>query len=392
MVASAILPSVTLHEAGRKVMYYIFGLVVQTFFFGAYTILIWMSTRMLLERRLNTRVNQVMFGITTFMYLLSVAYWAYSVADGVDRMYQYIALAINPFQTIPDHTAVTQWSPLFNAVTLINYVLSDGVVVWRAWIICLRNHRKYLWVTIVFLGITAVTVALTVAFRVANLIVSPINDLPSGSILGAGINILQVVTLVTSLLSNLTATGVVWATAVGHWRTIRSTLSGTKTSSLRTNHILLLVVETGVLYCISALVVLVSVLIRLPQGTLGDLYTPVNVQIAGAYPCIVLLLVSTKKSLNESSFADDEVSSSWGSTSKSTASHAIRFVPVAGSNSTSQTSTVIGDHDLQKPMQFARNPAMSAGTIRNSVMDISSPRPSTEKIGRHNRLSDDSFV
>lgn len=72
------------------------------------------------ERTLRTRINQVMFGITTFMYLLSAAYWAYSVADGVDRIHEYIDLAIDPFRATFAHTEVTKWSPLFNAVTLIN--------------------------------------------------------------------------------------------------------------------------------------------------------------------------------------------------------------------------------------------------------------------------------
>ncbi|KAJ7267538.1 hypothetical protein B0H12DRAFT_679342 [Mycena haematopus] len=367
MVASPVSSSTLLHVAGRKVMYFIFGLVGQTFFFGVYTILIWMSTRMLLGRKLNTRVNQVMFGITTFMYLLSAAFWAYSVANGADRMYQYISLAVDPFRHIPDHTAVTQWSPLFNAVTLINYVLSDGVVVWRAWVICVRNHRKYLWIAMGFLAVTAITVTLTIIFRIANFVISPINDLPGDSFLGRGIDILQITTLITSLFSNFTATGVVGATAWGHWRTIRSTI-GTKTGALRTNRILLLVVETGVIYCISALVVLISSLVRLPQGTLGDIWTPIQVQFAGAYPCIVLLLVSTKKSLSESSFADDEVSSS-----------AKNFA------STSSTASI----DASKPMHFARNPAMSD---TDTVMDISSSRPSAEKFGRPKRLSDDSFV
>ncbi|KAF7357720.1 hypothetical protein MVEN_00817900 [Mycena venus] len=382
MASSVVSSSVRLHKAGQGLMFYILGLVVQTFVFGAYTILIWMSTRMLLARKLNTRVNQVMFGITTFMYVLSAAYWCYSVADGVDRMYEYIALAVNPFRVTFDHTEVTKWSPLFNAVMLINYVLSDGVVVWRAWVICLRNHRKYLWITMVFLALTALTVILTIAFRIAGVIISPINNLPKDSILGQGVDILQVATLATSLLSNFTATGVVAATAWGHWRTIRSAFSEGKAGSLRTNRILLLVVETGVLYCISALTVLAASLIRLPQGTLGDLYTPVNVQLAGAYPTIVLLLVSTKKSLSESSFTDDDFSSSG---SGSAASQPIRFAKL-GTNSTGTTAS----SEFPKPIHFARNPAMS-GTD-SVIMDISSSRPSTEKFGRQNRLSDDTFV
>ncbi|KAJ7347020.1 hypothetical protein DFH08DRAFT_208078 [Mycena albidolilacea] len=368
-MASTVSSSTILHTAGRSVMYYTVGLMVQTFFFGVYTILIWMSTRMLLERTLRTRVNQVMFGITTFMYLLSAAYWAYSVADGVDRIHEYIDLAIDPFRATFAHTEVTKWSPLFNAVTLINYVLSDGVVIWRAWIICPRNHRKYLWITIVFLALTALAVGLTIACRVANFVISPIDNLPKGSMLARAVDVFQVAAMGTSLLSNLTATGVVGITAWGHWRALRSALSGGKTSTLRTNRILLLVVETGVFYCLSAIIMLFAMLIRLPHGTLGDLYTPVSFQIAGAYPTIVLLLVSTKKSLAESSFSDGEFSSS-GLDS--------RGIPPASTDS--------------KPIHFVRTPAMS-GADNDTIMDISSSRPSFDTPGRQNRrVSDDSFV
>ncbi|KAJ7141367.1 hypothetical protein C8R44DRAFT_726976 [Mycena epipterygia] len=118
-------------RSGQAVMYFVFGLVVQTFFFDR-------------KRGLKTKVNRTMFIVTLFMYLLSAAYWAYCVADVVDRMQGYISLAVNPFNVVSGSDAVLKWSPLFNAITLINYVLSDGIVVWRAWVICLRNHRKYI--------------------------------------------------------------------------------------------------------------------------------------------------------------------------------------------------------------------------------------------------------
>jgi len=292
-----------------------------------------------------------MFAITLFMYLLSAAYWAYNIADGVDRMNGFISVAVNPFQRTFDHTRVTEWSPLFNAVTLINYVLSDGVVVWRAWVVCLRNHRKYLWVTMFFLSVTAITVALTIAFQIVSLVQAPFINLPNDSFLNRAINLVQVITLVTSLLSNLTATSVVGATALRHWRTMRSAFSEKK--STRSNKILVLVVESGVIYCISAITVLLSSLIRLPQGTLGDLYTPVNIQIAGAYPTVVLLLVSTQRSLNETTFTDETYSDS-------TPAQPIRF-------GNSPNSTVVNSSQTPISIHFARNPTMSGGGAESVV-------------------------
>lgn len=64
------------------------------------------------------------------------------------------------------------------------------------------------------MNINTVTVFLTIAFRIAGLVESPIVNLNTHNVLSRGIDILQITTLVTSLLSNLTATGVVAATAL----------------------------------------------------------------------------------------------------------------------------------------------------------------------------------
>ncbi|KAJ7497669.1 hypothetical protein FB451DRAFT_240805 [Mycena latifolia] len=283
-------------SAGQYSIYIVVGLVAQTFFFGVYTVIIVLSTRMLIKRGLKTRVNRTMFVITVFMYLLSTAYWVYSVADVADRMNVYIDDLLNPVKDSADHDKVTKWSPLFNALVLLNYIISDGIVVWRAWILCMRNRGKYLGATISFLVLTAVSVLCTIIFRVIGVIRST-----TDSHLEPGIIILQVSNFGMSLLSNLTTTAVVGVILLRHCKGVRAAFTDSKRSS-KADQVLTLLVESGVLYCISGLMVLVSSLIRLPQGTLGDLYAPIAVQIAGAYPSIVLLLVSMQRTLNETMF------------------------------------------------------------------------------------------
>ncbi|KAJ7077298.1 hypothetical protein B0H15DRAFT_955169 [Mycena belliarum] len=325
-------------KISEGLIYDVVGLVAQTFIFGIYSVLVVLSTRMLLKRGLNSRVNKVMFAITTFMYLLSSLYWVYSVDDVVDRMKAYNN------HNYSDHDMVTKWSPLFNAILLINYTLSDGIVVWRAWILCLRNHRKYLGFTIFFLGVTAVSVTCTIIFRIIVFIRYPITFLPDGSYLKRGIDVLQVTTLGMSLLSNLSATAVVAATLLRHRERIHAAFTDDKKST-KGDQILILLVESGVLYCVSGLVVLVSTLIRLPHGTLGDIYTPIAVQIAGAYPSVVLLLVSMQRSLNDTTFLD--------TFEASTPSRPIQFAPSGGGS---------GQNRSQGPVvsiQFARSPGSS---------------------------------
>jgi len=281
-------------DTGLGLIYDIVSIALQTLFFGVYTVLVILSCRMLLKRGLKTRATHIMFIMTLLTYLLSAAYWAYSVADVVDRIRVYIGDQLNPMNFTANHDTLTKWSPLFNAALTVNYIFSDAVVVWRAWVISWRNYRKYLCITIVFLVLTAGCVVGTIVFRVITLVVSPYAQLPPSNYLVKAINILQISVIGFSLISNISATAVVGATAWRHRRSIRAAFADKKRT--RSDQILALVVESGVLYCISGLTVLISSLIRLPHGTLGDIYTPINVQIAGSYPPVVLLLVSMQSS------------------------------------------------------------------------------------------------
>ena len=50
------------------------------------------------------------------------------------------------------------------------------------------------------------------------------------------------------------------------------------------------------------MIILVAVLIRLPYGTLGDLFIPTNLQFAGIYPAIVIILVALQRTLDNGSY------------------------------------------------------------------------------------------
>ncbi|KAJ7362270.1 hypothetical protein DFH08DRAFT_321406 [Mycena albidolilacea] len=291
----------SLGDGGERLMYVVLGLVAQTFFFGVYTVLLFISTRMLLKRGLKIQSNKIMLLVTLFMYSISAAYWAYSVIYATDRLRAQINLSSK--SPIPDHDQITRWLTLINAIVMINYILTDGVVIWRVWVICRRDLRKYLWVAMGFLILTTVAIFLTIAFR----IVSSIKPSAKNSFLNPGIDILQISTGVLSLYSNLASTSVVAITALGHRRALRDAFA-VEEASTRSDQILALLVEVGTFYFASTLFALMSALIRLPYGTLGDLYSPINVQIAGAYPPIVILLVSTKRSWNETAFSDTTVS------------------------------------------------------------------------------------
>ncbi|KAJ7693379.1 hypothetical protein B0H17DRAFT_932959 [Mycena rosella] len=377
-----------LRRDAEVLLYVVFGLVAQTLFFGIYTLLMALSTRMLLKRGLKTRANRVMFFIILFMYILSAGYWAFSVAFAADSIQTYIDAPRTLLDTVEnsDHEGIKEWLNVFNAVALINVVLSDGVVVWRASIICQRRIRKYLWIAIAFLFLTAMAVIFTIGFRIAGFIMSP-----AGELMKIAINILQVSTLGFSLSSNLVATVIVGTTARRHRQIIRAALKDDEKT--RSEKILALVVEAGFFYCISGLIVLLASLFRIQHGTLGDLYGPIHLEITSAYPPIVILLVNTKRSLSESFFS--ETSSSESEPSDSTRFHSAH---------TSPTTTISGPdliHSLKEnsePANKKRGKSLSRFSDDSTTGTVTAFKENFETINKKqrgrslSRFSDDSFT
>ncbi|KAJ6594299.1 hypothetical protein B0H19DRAFT_1366199 [Mycena capillaripes] len=317
-------------STGDSAMYVVFGLVAQTFVFGLYTLLICLSTRMLLKRGLKALANWVLLLIILFMYLLSTAYLAYTIVYAVALLRARIdAPSESP---ISDYEAIAKWSPVINAVAMLNFLLSDGVVIWRAWVICQHRMRRYIWVTIGFLVLTSMAVFTMIGFRIVAFVQFPDNGLNKIISLTPGLDILQLSSWTLSLVSNLSATAVVAVTAWRHRRIMHNAFTEKEFTS-NSDRILGLIVEIGVFYCLSTLITLLSSLLQLPHGTLGDLYGPISIQIAGAYPPVVILLVGMNRSFSETTFLDP--------LSAATAA-SLSAYPVFGSTYTSPTTTVGG--------------------------------------------------
>ncbi|EJD54815.1 hypothetical protein AURDEDRAFT_156594 [Auricularia subglabra TFB-10046 SS5] len=122
-----------------------------------------------------------------------------------------------------------------------------------------------------------------------------------GAVVGA-INVTQVAGLVFSLLSNLSSTTFVALKTWRHRVAMRKFLRAAQSLGNRAETILALLVESGFIYCIIGIVVIVSTLTPLPHGTLGDLFLPSAAQITGIYPTMVLIVVSMRATMDETAF------------------------------------------------------------------------------------------
>ncbi|THG95345.1 hypothetical protein EW026_g6290 [Hermanssonia centrifuga] len=227
-------------------------------------------------------------------FVLSSTYWALEVAAQIVRIQTYF---IN--RALRDSRNLTSYVTLFNAITLFNYVITDAVVVWRAWALCRVNYKKTLLAPVFFLLMTIMSISVTIGLRIASFF-TPAEFHP----IITGINICQASNLVCSLLTNVSATSIVSHKTWRHRRAIRENLRNITKRSTKAEKILALLVESGIIYCVSGATVLAMALIKLPFGTVSDIYTPVSFQLAGIYPTIVIVLVGMQCTMDKMTHVD----------------------------------------------------------------------------------------
>ncbi|KAJ3929312.1 MAG: hypothetical protein NXY57DRAFT_1017313 [Lentinula lateritia] len=276
-----------LAELGTILLFHtshIIGILPEMVIYGIYTTLFTISTYIMVQRGFDSLSRKILLGLSTFMYTITTLYMAASIANII----QLIQTLFFGFST---HN-ITNIFPLFNAIFLVNYSLADGVVVWRAWALCRSDHRIAIDACIFFLCCVFLSEMSTIAIRIILVCTSPSNQSALAS-LERAINITQVSNLGLSLITNLIATGTVSFKA---WCLRNIFVSGLRPH--RAGKILVLIVESGIIYSISLIIILVAMVIPLPLGTLGELCAPVNLQFAGIYPLIVLIVLNRSQTLD----------------------------------------------------------------------------------------------
>ncbi|KIK61018.1 hypothetical protein GYMLUDRAFT_115449, partial [Collybiopsis luxurians FD-317 M1] len=270
------------------------------------------------QKGLQSTTRRVMLAVTLYMFTISSIHWISSIADLIQHFQEWMADAegsVGP--------PGVSYREVFSAVVLTNYFLTDAVVVWRAWVLCNddnRASRLALRMTVILLFFLACTyqqkrltsarlrfclVSVTATIVIRILLTVPSQTLKSrGAILNHAINISQTANLGLSVLANVSAILIITAKAWRHRRVINRNLS-TSTQGrqffFKGGRILLVLIESGVIYCVS-ITALVTLFIRIEFGTVGDLYTLVNFQIAGIYPILVLLVVNKDYSMDKTIF------------------------------------------------------------------------------------------
>ncbi|THU85888.1 hypothetical protein K435DRAFT_805542 [Dendrothele bispora CBS 962.96] len=217
-----------------------------------------------------------------------------------------------------------------NFVERLNYVVGDIVVVWRAWVLFPQRLPVKVTLSICLLG-SFVGASLDIGLLVKGVLENPsyTGNKTEGIILA-----------VPLIFTNFTATALIGFKAWHHFKSIQRNLGSTKGSPSKVLKILLLLIESGLLYLafwvISVIGYLVLGLTQDGRTTAIQAYLKIMPELVAIYPILIILAVAHENSKPES-------------VNDMSLSQSIRFASVQASKSEDHHSESEGESQLVFP-------------------------------------------
>ncbi|KAJ7593636.1 hypothetical protein C8J56DRAFT_1043438 [Mycena floridula] len=246
---------------------------------GIYTTLVIFALHSLCKQKVPLRARRVVIIATIIMFLASTSVVAETMAFYLART---LDLGMNP----PDNTRITNGIALSENVLLrINYLISDGIVVWRAWAVWFQNVPIRILLCLCLFGSF---VGASVDFSFSALYFAGHEEfIPVGP---------RTLTLTLPLLlTNLVATLLIACKVWEYRREIKGNLGLTKRTAVE--RILVLLTESGALYCLLwAFTLSVGVNVTNQNSMAYAICAGITPQLTAIYPIIIIILVAMGKS------------------------------------------------------------------------------------------------
>ncbi|KAK0213942.1 hypothetical protein IW262DRAFT_1322055 [Armillaria fumosa] len=263
------------------------AVIVEVLLYGMYTCLFLGSSYLLILKREKTKVFVVMMVLNTIMWFISTSHVTITIIKIHGVYLRGTEPAENIITLVGNDTSPGFYSLL--ALECLNFFIGDGIVLWRAWILCHRS-RWIFWVSSI-LGLTAF--ATTVSALLPHLwSEEPHTTSSDGSFTGIHATIAMILTLsinvwATSLIAHRTWT---------HHRLIRSLTGSSFVSQFCKQHgILKWMIESGIFYCctwFAAVIIWVSA-----RNGIYILFCMLA-QLTAIYPTLIIALVWLKSTLD----------------------------------------------------------------------------------------------
>ncbi|KAF8055360.1 hypothetical protein FPV67DRAFT_838130 [Lyophyllum atratum] len=291
-----------LRDIGVLLLGNLAGFTAMTLLYGVFVLLFSISTYKITHRGLKTRAAIIMFCTTLVTFLLATIYWSAYLASFATQVRGILVdtdigpLDTGSFEGIDKKSL--PFTNLENWSAQLLPMISDAVVVWRAWMF--YDEQRFAMIAPIallvgtvgsglgFLGFSSSESANIIGGIAVNASMTRQNTFLSFSALSLATNVVSTVLIIYKIWSRGEPAGTI---GIGQ--------KGLKPSLFQSYVILL--VETGILYAATQVINLVLELVRAtPNSSLyfGErVITSVYTLCTAMYPTIVVILVITQRSV-----------------------------------------------------------------------------------------------
>ncbi|GLB42420.1 hypothetical protein LshimejAT787_1104350 [Lyophyllum shimeji] len=287
-----------LQVIGRVFLFDVGPLVALSVLYGIFILLVSIAVVMFIQGERKSRPAWIMFIITLTTFVLGTVYWA-SFLEGF--VYKIQASLVDDLdQPLDDARLDDINTHLFTTNTIQNWVsqltpfISDGIVVWRAWVLFAEQRSVLAAPIVLLIAGTALSItysALTSTFAASLSAQFGENTVPAK---------IYHASLALSLATNAGATLLI----PYKLRTLRESFRGMAVrGSSPVQRVMILLVESGALFCMLQVVTVALVLVPFtpfsPTDVGGTTMLSMYYLFCAMYPTAVMILVKCQQSVVE---------------------------------------------------------------------------------------------
>ncbi|KAH7869403.1 uncharacterized protein C8R40DRAFT_1176734 [Lentinula edodes] len=271
---------------------------------GIYTVLAIIAAYILFQQGLRYSLAR------SVLFILNVAMFVGQTGNLVAVIVSELKILRGLGETFYDPTqALERWEVAIVVFSRMNYLLSDAIVIWRAWI--LYDDRLYLRILLILCGLgSLIGVSLDSAFVLKQ-------AFSNGTGEATALTKIRVLMPVMLLITNFIATSIIAFKVWEYRRSIKINLGNQKRKT-SVEQVLILLLETGLVYCACWIVTIISLtpgtLSFMGQNVFATMYPNLTVSLdyninggeeftfrilQAIYPTLVIIFVAARKSYSE---------------------------------------------------------------------------------------------
>ncbi|KAE9395760.1 hypothetical protein BT96DRAFT_138709 [Gymnopus androsaceus JB14] len=246
-------------------------------FFGIHATLFIISTYLLLSKGIRlVRARILLLSLTTIMFLASLGV---IIIDMMICLQQIQGYGPGPFNNLTLSSKLIMAS---NVLMRVNFLLGDVIVVWRTWVVWPHNIMFRLLLAACMLG--------TIGAIIGNGAKSALDSVRGTE----ASNVYSLVMTLPPLITNLTATLLIAFQSLGIQKRNQIQMSSAK-STTRIEKTLILLVESGFIYCAVWLLILVAGFDVMKPSHHNSNIRCCSPAWTGLYPTFIVIMVSVDK-------------------------------------------------------------------------------------------------